>query len=599
MSKKYINPKIAALSPEVKAALAAQGLKAVKIPKASVTGTRRKSHVSSWSRNPELLEPFKKIVLDAGQEFHKHPVFSSKASALDYIDDHDNLGWTVAEEDLNADGYPEVVVRDANKNMLYINGYDLVQNDVPLTRYYYENNPSIGLRKLHPKRSWITNEFYSTEQDPDYPNNPWRKVVNISDVGKDFKAKGWKMPKEPIKRLSVYSIWCKLFAPLYKEYFLNKDGICKDLLAHIPTPYTQDLGPACAEFIYKVIPQINAYKFFYDRMVIRPYYNTVKQSISQITDYEIFQSYMDTKDGKKEFYDFFRKYYLVNVPNRGLELDVNMITVKAITDNLTYSSNIAAIDGNNRAIDSGFFLMGAGDNMDLPVPDNYADPKNAFANTFLRCATEQDYASTFLMKLSQGDSEAVSLMKAFKANAKSSARLLNEATITIMDDPNAAAIIKAKMNGQDVNPTNPTPESSVDTTANPSPPPSPHGQNDDDDFLENADNNNVYGDIFIAPADISSLNPNLPTHKKKINECRDWMDTLLKFYEKLDSLTDKLSFVNNIIKANPTYGFSQLNLTTFMDEHVGGKPYNFATLKTILGSNTQQIQLTLKRPKTG
>ena len=138
-------------------------------------------------------------------------------SANDWITTHGYGGLYMAqEEDLDNDGYPEVVVKDRStgRNVI-VNGYTTVPSLFPYRKQYYSTHSTKESRKNHPWQSYIKNEFYQPVYD-----NTGRNITAYSEEATQFDNNigqyGYTKRMKPKNRSSYQAFTARCITPFYK-----------------------------------------------------------------------------------------------------------------------------------------------------------------------------------------------------------------------------------------------------------------------------------------------------------------------------------------------------------------------------------------------
>ena len=150
----------------------------------------------------------------------------SVESAQDWIErkGYQNL-YDVVEEDLDDDGYPEVVVKDKSGKKVIVNGYTTEPSLFPYRRYYYANNPTKAERKNNPWRQYVANNLYKPTYD-----ETGRTLQAIAEEGAEFDdfigSHNYSKRITPKNRSSYQAFSERCVAPFYKALkYLNYNQI--------------------------------------------------------------------------------------------------------------------------------------------------------------------------------------------------------------------------------------------------------------------------------------------------------------------------------------------------------------------------------------
>ena len=150
----------------------------------------------------------------------------SLESATDWIQSHGyNDLYNVVEEDLDDDGYPEVVVKDNSGKNVIVNGYTTEPSLFPYRKEYYSKHPTKASRKNNPWKNYIQNEFYHPVFDA-----TGRTVLSISDDAARFDETisnhGYTRSMKPKKHSSYQAFTVRCITPFYQALkYLNHHNV--------------------------------------------------------------------------------------------------------------------------------------------------------------------------------------------------------------------------------------------------------------------------------------------------------------------------------------------------------------------------------------
>ena len=255
----------------------------------------RKPRPNGFTENREdMYNAMLNLILKHKVELQKIPAASSLASATNWAA---KRGLRAGEADLDKDGKPETIVYDKSGKPYIINGYHLKASDYPIRKAFYTAFPTPEDRAGESMSSWIKQQAYSVQVDPD---NPWRQTVTNTPFGDRLKEWGYRMPTRPKKKQSVFNIFCKLVAPVLKEYYEGEEGLARTLVA----------GESSVKLLKKIISPIAMYRMLYMKMVERDYFFWLIDEYEEYKGmrYAQFKKYI--KNYENKFYTWFKINYL-------------------------------------------------------------------------------------------------------------------------------------------------------------------------------------------------------------------------------------------------------------------------------------------------
>ena len=149
-------------------------------------------------------------------------------------------------------------------------------------------------------RDWAQKMSYDVHVDPD---NPWRKHIKKNRFARELEEAGWKLPTKPKKKLSVFNIFCKLIAPVLKEYYESEEGYPITLLG-------DKRGANCGKVLKKIVSPIVMYRMLYMKVVERLYFFALYASDNRFKNmtYKQFKQYVKNNDVR--FYRWFKDNFL-------------------------------------------------------------------------------------------------------------------------------------------------------------------------------------------------------------------------------------------------------------------------------------------------
>ena len=245
-------------------------------------------------KSKDMYNAMLTLILDHKKELQKIPATSSLPSATIWAR---KRGLRAGTEDFNGDGIPEVVVYNKAGNPWIINGYKLKSSDYAQRNAFYTQFPDAESRVGESMKSWLQDRVYDIRDDPE---NPWRKHIRLTDEGRRMQDSGYKLPTKPKKKLSVFNIWCKVVAPVVKEYYENRE-------AQYPSSLLG--GWDCVKVFKKIISPIAMYRMLYLKMVERAYFFHLRESERfKRMSYAQFKQYL--KRNENHFSKWFMDNYL-------------------------------------------------------------------------------------------------------------------------------------------------------------------------------------------------------------------------------------------------------------------------------------------------
>ena len=283
----------------------------------------RKPRPNGFTENKEdMYNAMLNLILKHKVELQKIPAASSLASATNWAA---KRGLRAGEADLDKDGKPETIVYDKSGKPYIINGYRLKASDYPIRKAFYTAFPTPEDRAGESMSSWIKQQAYSVQVDPD---NPWRQSVTTTPFGTQLKEWGYRMPTRPKKKQSVFNIFCKLIAPVLKEYYEGDEGLPVRLLQ-------ENSGPECLTVLKKIISPIAMYRMLYMKMVEREYFFWLITTRDEFKNMRYAQFKQYIKNYENSFYTWFKTNYLTSDQ---LHFKPNKVTPRVIDGMLVKDS---------------------------------------------------------------------------------------------------------------------------------------------------------------------------------------------------------------------------------------------------------------------
>ena len=316
----------------------------------------RQLNQESSAKREDMYDSLMNLILKHKMEMTKVPAASSLNTAQAWAQ---KRGLRAGERDLDGDGHPETVVFDKSGKPFIINGYKLKASDYPIRREYWSRHPTAEDRAAEPMREWIRDQAYDVRVNPE---NKWvNDKISKTQFGTNLKAWGYKMPAKPKKRLSPYSIFSKLIAPIVKG-FLNSERIvrlCGDAA-----------GSNNCLVIQKIVSPISVYRFLFLALVERPYFFELINNRNINANYSDFKKWL--KDHKNAYFNWFVTNYLTGTHKE--ELNPNKISDVIVDNTLVRGElNWDETDVNDGIV----FLLGGKSNMDDATTVVFVDNNGA------------------------------------------------------------------------------------------------------------------------------------------------------------------------------------------------------------------------------
>ena len=158
------------------------------------------------------------LILKHKVELQKIPATSAIESAKEWAG---KRGLRAGTKDLDGDNRPETIVYNKAGKPWIINGYRLKASDYPIRNAFYTRFPTAEDRAGENMKEWIIDQAYDVREDP---QNPWRKRIRNTQFGDSLREWGYRMPTKPKRKQSVFNIFCKLIAPVLKEYYESEEN---------------------------------------------------------------------------------------------------------------------------------------------------------------------------------------------------------------------------------------------------------------------------------------------------------------------------------------------------------------------------------------
>ena len=157
-----------------------------------------------------------KVVVNLKNDVKQIREAQSVESAQDWIDSH-GYGdlYDVNEEDLDGDGYNEVVVKDKTGKKVIVNGYTTTPSLFPYRRQYYSTHPTKESRKNVPWKKYIKDEFYHPTYDA-----TGRNITGVNEDATRFdenlRTVGYTKSMKPKDATSYQVFTVRCINPFYQ-----------------------------------------------------------------------------------------------------------------------------------------------------------------------------------------------------------------------------------------------------------------------------------------------------------------------------------------------------------------------------------------------
>ena len=337
------------------------------------------------------------LILTHKKEIVKVPACSSEKSALEWASKRP--GYRVATKDIGGGPEEEVIVYDRSGLPVIVNGYKVAASDWGVRNAYYEAHPTTEHRAAaDTMRNWAKDTFYKVTEDP---TNPW-KNTSVLPTKKAYKLKelGWKVPTQPKKQWSVYSIFSKNIAPFVKEFFGTRE------LLRI-SGGQGNLGPASSAVLKKVVSQISVYRYLYMKLVERNFFfQLLEEKKLGTRSYPAFKQYL--KLHPNQFFTWFCDNFMDMQTKKFKDSRVSQVIVgRNLSDG---PLNVDGSDPNDGLV----FIIGT---------DNWNDAKpiftyNSVPLTFPQIIGNNDAAAAFLRALDSKNPDKAGRRTAAQALAR-------------------------------------------------------------------------------------------------------------------------------------------------------------------------------------
>ena len=170
----------------------------------------RGQKVTRITRKPGMKE-LQNIVLNLYRDVVRVKNAISPQGAGEIVRKHNSKAkpeahWRLETDDVNADGVPDIIIKNARGEPMYVNGYTTKQSDYPETFAYYSEFPTRDARKTMPKRKFIRDHLYDI--DTLYESDNSAELGNLRANKRpewyDTARKKYKLTNIDKPRLSPY-----------------------------------------------------------------------------------------------------------------------------------------------------------------------------------------------------------------------------------------------------------------------------------------------------------------------------------------------------------------------------------------------------------
>ena len=139
----------------------------------------------------------------------------SVKGAQEWITKHNKQGWTAVEDDADDDGIADVLVKDANGNLVIVNGYTLKPSTYPYRKLFHEADPEVR-NDYRNYRDYISDVYYH----PVYDGNSLKVESYAADEDKLALMKKYEDTKfqkiKPRNKSPYQAFSANYIAPFYK-----------------------------------------------------------------------------------------------------------------------------------------------------------------------------------------------------------------------------------------------------------------------------------------------------------------------------------------------------------------------------------------------
>lgn len=214
------------------------------------------------------MSQLESIVLNLYRDVVRVKNAISPQGAAEIVEKHNEKArpeahWQLYDDDVNEDGIPDIIIRNAKGDPMYINGYTTKRSDWPETLAYYQAYPKRKDRSGHSKADYLKNELYDIDYNDKTEVLSQRGLIGYTEpewytaASEKYKLMNFKHPKiSPFRRFQRYIVMPLLEDFLQRTYPDYKEG-------KISIPFKGPLlakvsGEAWREAILK--PAIEHYK---------------------------------------------------------------------------------------------------------------------------------------------------------------------------------------------------------------------------------------------------------------------------------------------------------------------------------------------------
>ena len=170
--------------------------------------------------SPINQSAMKSLINIVGTANHKKDIkqiakTQSVRGAQEWIKKNKKAGWIAEEEDVDNDGISDVLVKDANGNLVIVNGYTLKPSTYPYRKLFYEAEPEVR-KDYRNYMDYISDVYYH----PVYDGNNFKVGRYNADDDKLALMEEYEKTKfqkiKPKSKSAYQAFSANYIAPFYK-----------------------------------------------------------------------------------------------------------------------------------------------------------------------------------------------------------------------------------------------------------------------------------------------------------------------------------------------------------------------------------------------